>query len=51
MKCKPKVVFVYLLSLVGGVCEVCVYSAEEAYSLYETCRESLKADGGSISSR
>ncbi|XP_056296124.1 kinesin-like protein KIF17 [Pseudoliparis swirei] len=38
-------------NLVGGVCEVCVYSAEEAYSLYETCRESLKADGGSISSR
>ncbi|XP_068447098.1 golgin subfamily A member 6-like protein 9 [Clinocottus analis] len=38
-------------NLVGGLCEVCVCSAEEAYTLYETCRKTLKADGGSISSR
>ncbi|XP_049442766.1 kinesin-like protein klp-20 [Epinephelus fuscoguttatus] len=38
-------------SLVGGLCEVCVCSAEEAYTMYETCRETLKASAGSISSR
>ncbi|XP_063731950.1 kinesin-like protein klp-20 isoform X2 [Eleginops maclovinus] len=38
-------------SLVGGVCEVCVCSAEEAYTLYETCRDILKGNAGSISSR
>ncbi|KAF7668460.1 hypothetical protein LDENG_00011970 [Lucifuga dentata] len=38
-------------SLAGGVCEVCVCSAEEAFSLYETCRETLKANPGTISSR
>ncbi|XP_041800708.1 osmotic avoidance abnormal protein 3 [Chelmon rostratus] len=38
-------------SLVGGLCEVCVCSAEEAFTLYETCRETLKASAGSISSR
>ncbi|GAA6235245.1 osmotic avoidance abnormal protein 3 isoform X2 [Lates japonicus] len=38
-------------SLVGGLCEVCVCSEEEAYALYETCREILKTNGGSISSR
>ncbi|XP_044061335.1 kinesin-like protein klp-20 [Siniperca chuatsi] len=36
--------------LVGGLCEVCVCSADEAYTLYETCRETLKANAGSISS-
>ncbi|KAL3044910.1 hypothetical protein OYC64_013225 [Pagothenia borchgrevinki] len=38
-------------SLIGGLCEVCVCSAEEAYTLYETCRDTLKANPGSISSR
>ncbi|XP_010793013.1 osmotic avoidance abnormal protein 3 isoform X1 [Notothenia coriiceps] len=38
-------------SLIGGLCEVCVCSAEEAYTLYETCRDTLKANAGSISSR
>ncbi|XP_040904848.1 osmotic avoidance abnormal protein 3 isoform X2 [Toxotes jaculatrix] len=38
-------------SLVGGLCEVCVGSEEEAYALYETCREKLKAKAGSISNR
>ncbi|KAL3972920.1 proto-oncogene serine/threonine-protein kinase Pim-2 [Sarotherodon galilaeus] len=38
-------------SLIGGLCEVCVHSAEEAYNLYETCRETLKANAGSITSR
>ncbi|XP_078116868.1 kinesin-like protein KIF17 isoform X2 [Sander vitreus] len=38
-------------SLVGGLSEVCVCSAEEAYALYETCGERLKANAGSISSR
>lgn len=41
-------VFVFTHSLVGGLCEVCVCSAEEAYALYETCRKTLKADTGSI---
>lgn len=45
-------VFVFFfLSLVGGLSEVCVCSAEEAYALYETCGERLKANAGSISSR
>ncbi|XP_035525722.1 trichohyalin [Morone saxatilis] len=39
------------MSLVGGLCEVCVCSAEEAFTLYETCKETLKANAGSISSR
>ncbi|XP_032384016.1 kinesin-like protein KIN-4B [Etheostoma spectabile] len=38
-------------NLVGGLSEVCVCSAEEAYALYETCSERLKANAGSISSR
>ncbi|XP_047190406.1 kinesin-like protein KIF17 [Scophthalmus maximus] len=38
-------------SLVGGLCEVCVSSEEEAYVLYETRRETLEAGAGSISSR
>ncbi|XP_065815127.1 uncharacterized protein [Labrus bergylta] len=38
-------------SLVAGLCEVCVCSAGEAYTLYETCRDALKANAGSISSR
>ncbi|XP_053179543.1 chromosome-associated kinesin KIF4 [Scomber japonicus] len=38
-------------SLIGGLSEVCVDSAQEAYTLYETCRETLKASAGSISSR
>ncbi len=41
----------FLLSLVGDLGEVCVCSAEEAYTLYEACRETLKANAGSISSR
>ncbi|KAK9518015.1 hypothetical protein VZT92_023344 [Zoarces viviparus] len=45
------VVHPVLGSLVGGLCEVCVCSAEEAYTQYETCRQTLKADAGSISSR
>lgn len=49
---QPKcLVFVFILSLVGGLCEVCVCSADEAYTLYETCRETLKANAGSIYSR
>uniref|UniRef100_A0A674N8F4 Uncharacterized LOC105417364 n=1 Tax=Takifugu rubripes TaxID=31033 RepID=A0A674N8F4_TAKRU len=35
-------------SLVEGLSEVCVSSAEEAFALYETCRETLKANMGSI---
>lgn len=35
-------------SLVEGLSEVCVSSAEEAFALYETCRETLKANTGSI---
>ncbi|XP_059201668.1 kinesin-like protein klp-20 [Centropristis striata] len=38
-------------NLVGGLTEVCVFSAEEAFTLYETCRETLKDNTGSISSR
>ncbi|XP_051810550.1 kinesin-like protein KIF17 [Acanthochromis polyacanthus] len=38
-------------SLVGGLCEMCVCSVEEAFSLYETCRETLKTNAGSIFSR
>nr|XP_019937735.1 PREDICTED: kinesin-like protein KIN-4A isoform X2 [Paralichthys olivaceus] len=38
-------------SLVGGLCEVCVCSEEEAYALYETCRETLKARADSMSNR
>ncbi|TDH07725.1 hypothetical protein EPR50_G00108580 [Perca flavescens] len=38
-------------NLVGGLSEVCVCSAEEAYVLYETCSERLKANADSISSR
>uniref|UniRef100_A0AAQ5Y675 Kinesin motor domain-containing protein n=1 Tax=Amphiprion ocellaris TaxID=80972 RepID=A0AAQ5Y675_AMPOC len=38
-------------SLVGGLCEMCVCSVEEAFSLYETCRETLKTKTGSISTR
>ncbi|KAL6117710.1 uncharacterized protein ACO6RY_15440 [Pungitius sinensis] len=43
-----RVVHPVLGSLVGGLCEVCVCSAEEACSVYETCRE---ADAGSTSNR
>jgi len=39
------------LSLVGGLCEVCVCSAEEACALYERCRETMNTSAGSISSR
>ncbi|TWW54965.1 hypothetical protein D4764_09G0000140, partial [Takifugu flavidus] len=35
-------------SLVEGLSEVCVSSAEEAFAIYETCRETLKANTGSI---
>ncbi|CAG5991185.1 unnamed protein product, partial [Menidia menidia] len=38
-------------SLVGGLCEVCVCSAEEAWALYETCRETMNSNSVSISSR
>nr|XP_040029433.1 osmotic avoidance abnormal protein 3 isoform X3 [Gasterosteus aculeatus aculeatus] len=38
-------------SLVGGLCEVCVCSAEEACALYETCREALKADAAAVLKR
>ncbi|XP_060935162.1 osmotic avoidance abnormal protein 3-like [Limanda limanda] len=38
-------------SLVGGACEVCVCSEEEASALYETCRETLKARADSMSNR
>ncbi|XP_045886906.1 osmotic avoidance abnormal protein 3 isoform X2 [Micropterus dolomieu] len=38
-------------NLVGGLGEVCVCSAEEAFTLYETCRETMKANAGSLSSR
>lgn len=38
----------FIPSLVEGLSEVCVSSAEEAFALYETCRETLKASTGSI---
>lgn len=38
----------YIPSLVEGLSEVCVSSAEEAFALYETCREALKTNTGSI---
>ncbi|KAM3612138.1 uncharacterized protein V6R79_003444 [Siganus canaliculatus] len=38
-------------SLVGGSCEVCVSSAEETFTLYETCRDKLKAKAHSIYNR
>uniref|UniRef100_A0A1A8MGF3 Kinesin motor domain-containing protein n=1 Tax=Nothobranchius pienaari TaxID=704102 RepID=A0A1A8MGF3_9TELE len=38
-------------SVVGGLSEVCVCSAEEAFSVYETCREMMKTNAGIISSR
>nr|XP_015799873.2 chromosome-associated kinesin KIF4 isoform X3 [Nothobranchius furzeri] len=38
-------------SVVGGLSEVCVCSAEEAFSVYETCREMMKTNAGFISSR
>lgn len=44
-------VFVFYLRLVAGLSEVCVCSADEAYALYEICRETLKANTGSIYSR
>lgn len=44
-------VFVFMLRLVAGLSEVCVCSADEAYALYEICRETLKANTGSIYSR
>ncbi|XP_030000857.1 kinesin-like protein KIF3A [Sphaeramia orbicularis] len=37
--------------LTGGISEVCVSSTEEAYAVYETHRQTLKASPGSISSR
>ncbi|KAM9833631.1 uncharacterized protein ACBT44_007312 [Syngnathus typhle] len=37
--------------VIRGLAEVCVGSAEEAYSLYKTCREAQKAKEESISSR
>ncbi len=48
---KNKVFVSFFLSLVAGLCEVCVCSAEEAFTLYETCRETLKASAGSMTSR
>lgn len=48
---KYNTVFVFILRLVAGLCEVCVCSADEAYALYEICREALKANTGSIYSR
>lgn len=38
----------FIPSFVEGLSEVCVSSAEEAFALYETCRETLKASTGSI---
>ncbi|XP_029367804.1 kinesin-related protein 5 isoform X3 [Echeneis naucrates] len=38
-------------SLVGGLCEVCVCSEEEAYAVYETCRQTLNASASSFPSR
>ncbi|XP_026185553.1 chromosome-associated kinesin KIF4A isoform X2 [Mastacembelus armatus] len=38
-------------NLVGGLCEVCVCSEEEAYTLYKTCRETLKSSADSIYKR
>ncbi|XP_035983067.1 kinesin-like protein KIF17 [Fundulus heteroclitus] len=38
-------------SVVEGLCEVCVCSAEEAWDCYKTCREKMKASAGSVSSR
>ncbi|XP_049600120.1 golgin subfamily A member 6-like protein 9 isoform X2 [Syngnathus scovelli] len=37
--------------VIRGLAEACVGSAEEAYSLYKTCREAQKAKEESISSR
>ncbi|KAK2904092.1 hypothetical protein Q8A73_010749 [Channa argus] len=33
-------------SLVGGLSELCVCSEEEAYAVYETCRDTLKTNEG-----
>ncbi|KAK2849207.1 hypothetical protein Q5P01_009041 [Channa striata] len=38
-------------SLVGGLSELCVCSEEEAYAVYESCRETLKTNAGSMSTR
>ncbi|XP_043983999.1 kinesin-like protein KIF17 isoform X5 [Gambusia affinis] len=38
-------------SVVEGLSEVCVCSAEEACDVFKACRESMKTNGGSISSR
>ncbi|KAG7518887.1 kinesin klp-20 isoform X1 [Solea senegalensis] len=37
--------------LVGGVCEVCVGSQEDACALYESCKGRMRARGGVMSSR
>ncbi|XP_015246438.1 PREDICTED: chromosome-associated kinesin KIF4-like [Cyprinodon variegatus] len=38
-------------SVVEGLCEVCVSSAEEAFDFYKICRETMKTNTESISSR
>ncbi|XP_047209187.1 osmotic avoidance abnormal protein 3 [Girardinichthys multiradiatus] len=38
-------------SVVEGLCEVCVCSAEEACDFYKTCRETIKTNTEGISSR
>ncbi|XP_078810372.1 kinesin-like protein unc-104 isoform X2 [Oryzias latipes] len=38
-------------SFVGGLSEVSVCSAEEAYALYETCMEAMKTNSGAVSNR
>ncbi|XP_074529756.1 kinesin-like protein KIF17 [Halichoeres trimaculatus] len=37
--------------LIAGLCEVCVSSAQEAFTLYETCMVNLKSNTGPIFSR
>ncbi|XP_055015516.1 uncharacterized protein si:dkey-201i24.3 [Boleophthalmus pectinirostris] len=37
--------------IAGGVSEVCVSSSEEAYNLYETCRDRVRSSPGGLSCR
>ncbi|XP_023814994.1 trichohyalin-like isoform X2 [Oryzias latipes] len=43
--------FLLFPSFVGGLSEVSVCSAEEAYALYETCMEAMKTNSGAVSNR
>lgn len=49
--CASGGIFVLTLRVVAGASEVCVSSAEEAFGLYEACRETLESNTASHHSR